>query len=155
LKKSIAAGFFLVLALGAGCDSDYGPDVPYFGIANTPYETHFTCSQTPTGGAAFCAHDDASKQIRFAYFTGIGWDIEDDANVTYDWLGGTGFMEWTATHPGGFTEEGAFTFSATGSQFIGTSTYTADDGSYTGECNYTGAVSPAVPPAPPAIGACP
>lgn len=117
----------------------------------------FTCSQAFGSGTPFCADNQAPGQVRFAKTSPSTYQVRDvpDTGLVYNGtLGGLDFT-WNAVSPDGYTETGTWTFSADGLGFSGTSHYIANDNSYSGDCNTTGAKLPAVPPAPSPIGACP
>jgi hypothetical protein len=117
----------------------------------------YNCSQTPAAGTPTCADQLATDQIQFTKTSSNTYNVRDvpDSGFYYSGtLSGLDFT-WTATSPNGYTENGTWTFAADGLRFSGTSHYVANDNSYSGDCLTTGAKAPAMPPAPPGIGACP
>ena len=156
-----AVGLFTIaLAAGFGC-SNNGSDMPgsgnQFQVDGKSYNEIFTCSQQFTGGAPFCADLNASDTINFHLTGGGVYEVRDVPDTGFVYMGtfsGTVFT-WTATSPDGYTESGSWTFNLTATSFTGSSTYVANDNSYTGECNTNGSIAPHTPPNPAPIGACP
>jgi len=77
-----------------------------------------------------------------------------DTGFVYNGTFNCSAFVWGASSPGEYTGNGVWSFSPDGSTFFGSSAYIADDLSYAGACNETGAESPAVPDNPPAIPPC-
>jgi hypothetical protein len=117
----------------------------------------FSCSQSPASGIPFCADLLTSDQIHFTQTSSNTYNVRDVPDTGFFYSGTLSGLQfsWTAVSPAGYTETGTWTFAADGLSFSGISHYAANNNSYSGDCVTMGAKEPAVPPAPPAIGACP
>jgi hypothetical protein len=155
-----AAGVLVVaLAAGLGCsnNTDTLGSGNQFHVDGNSYNEIFTCSQQFTASPPFCADLNSSDTINFHLTGGGVYEVRDVPDTGFVYMGtfsGTVFT-WTATSPDGYTEQGTWTFNMTATSFTGSSTYAANDGSYTGECNANGSIAPHTPPNPAPIGACP
>jgi hypothetical protein len=148
--------FLVVLAIGVGCNDDDDDNGGNFVVADKVYNQAFNCSQTPTGGTAFCADANATGQVQITNLGGGNWEVREVPDsgfvATGTWTGRT--FNFTATNPAGFTETGSWSFSESGNSFSGSSSYVADNNAFTGECTIHGAVVPNIPPDADPIGAC-
>jgi hypothetical protein len=149
--------FLVVLAIGVGCGGNSPEPRQSFKVAGKTYTEKYTCSQQFTGEAPFCADLNAVDTIQFFSVGTNSYEVKDVPDTGFLYVGS--FVErdfiWTATSPDGYTESGTWTFDARGNSFSGSSSYTANDGSYSGECNTNGVLAPSVPSDPPVLGACP
>lgn len=150
-------GLFLVLlAVGVGCGGSEPVNNNPFRVNGKVYQEKYTCSQQFTAQAPFCADLNVVDTIRFDSTGSNHYEVRDLPDTGFLYTGtftGQDFI-WTATSPDGYHESGTWTFDAKGDVFSGSSTYTADDGTYTGECNTNGLLAPTTPADPPLLGAC-
>ena len=121
------------------------------------YNEIYTCAESFQGSDPYCADSNASDSIRFTHVGGGEYEIRDvpDTGFVYNGTLTCRTFDWTALSPGEYTEGGTWTFSGNLSSFVGSSIYEALDSSYDGECNTTGALSPATPPNPTPVPPCP
>ena len=160
-QRIVGFGLGAALIVGPACGGDGGNKTTFappgaVDINGFTYNEIFTCNETPAGGAAVCAENQAADVIQFTATgssTHEGRDVPDTGFVYTGTMSGL-VLTWTAVSPNGYTESGSWTFAADGSTFSGASTYTANDASYTGHCNETGARAPAIPAAPAPIAPC-
>ena len=156
-KACLTGGLLVLSSIGIGCHNNNDDNGTRFSVANKTYNQVENCSQTPSGSAAFCAQANTQTQLTFTNLGGGQWqamNVPDSGFLAVGTFTGRTFT-YTATSPTGFTETGTFIFNANGNQYSGSSTYTADNNAFTGECNFNGAVSPNVPSDATPIGACP
>jgi|CXWL01.1.fsa_nt_gi hypothetical protein len=160
-KRIAGLGYGATVIVGLAC-SDGGNKAMVappgaVDINGFTYNEIFTCNETFAGGTPICADNQAADVSQFTA-TGpsafVGRDVPDTGFVYTGTMSGV-ILTWTAVSPNGYTESGAWTFSADGATFSGSSTYNANDASYSGRCNSTGARAPAVPAAPAAVAPCP
>jgi hypothetical protein len=155
-RTCLAGAFVILLGIAIGCsDDDNGGGNP--NVSGRVYNQLENCSQTNTGSAPHCAFADGALQIQFTSLGGGNWEartVPDTGYLAMGTLNG-GTFTYTATHTAGYTEQGALHFNGSGSAYTGSSTYEANNGSFTGECTFNGAIVPNIPPDADPIGACP
>jgi hypothetical protein len=127
------------------------------GLHNLVFNEKYTCTQTNEGGEPFCADQNEQDAIRFTHAGGGFYEVRDEPDTGFVYTGSlldcTTFS-WNASSPGEYSEGGVWQFSNDQTTFSGQSAYIADDLSYAGACNQTGARSPAIPPNPPPLDPC-
>jgi hypothetical protein len=115
----------------------------------------YSCNESFGGGPLSCPDLNESDVLVFTSTGGDDYEVRDHPDMGYVYTGtltGDDFA-WTGVSPNGYTEVGTWTFDAARTEFSGSSVYTADDNSYAGDCNETGAAS-GTPPDPPAPTGC-
>jgi hypothetical protein len=130
---------------------------PAVGLNGFTFNEIYNCSQSPASGIPYCADRLSSDQVQFTKTSSNTYSVRDVPDTGFFYSGTLSGLQftWTAVSPNGYTETGTWTFAADGLSFTGISHYVANDNSYSGDCNTTGAKAPAMPPAPAGIGACP
>jgi hypothetical protein len=151
LKTAVGQNVPLGCSCAACEDSEECP--PEDALDDRTYKETYTCDISFDGGPRSCDSDEASDSIRFFHEADGNYEVRDveDTGFVYNGTLTCRTFEWEALSPGNYTEAGTWTFSKNLTSFSGSSTYTAIDGSYTGDCNTTGAQSgdPPIPPRPP------
>ena len=153
--------FLALLVVGVGCTNsdDTTTTTPTFAVDGKSYIEKYTCNEVfPPSPTLTCPDLAVQDTIQLTLITGNqyeGRDVPDTGYVYNGTFSGQVFT-WTAVDPiNSYTESGVWTFDAAGNFFTGSSTYTANDGSFTGNCNETGALAPIVPSDPPLVSGCP
>jgi hypothetical protein len=157
MRLIVALAFLLAIAVGCDTSSDSKPSlVP--DRDGVVFNHLYKCSQVgPSSTTEWCADPAGSEQIRFVKTGANTYSVEDVPASGWQQIGTVSGLNfhWHADSPNGYTETGTWTFSADGLTFEGDSSYVADSGAYHGICTGTGAVDPATPATPAAIGECP
>jgi hypothetical protein len=127
------------------------------GLDGRSFNEIYTCIQSFGGDEPFCADSNEGDTILFTHIGGGSYEIRDvpDTGFLYEGTIGCTTFTWVAQYPGEYTEQGTGEFSSDLESFSGSSIYVADDFSYSGSCNETGAEAPATPPNPTPIAPCP
>jgi hypothetical protein len=158
-KFRIALGiaFAAALGLGYGCGGNNSTSPP-FTLGGKTYTEKYTCNQTFTGTPVTCPDVNLTDTLLFQSTgpnTFVVHDVPDTGFVYNGTMVGQDF-NWTATSPDGYTESGTWVFSVGSVTFSGSSHYTANDGSYVGDCNTNGVIGTGTaPPNPPPPSGCP
>ena len=130
---------------------------PVDGLDDVVFNEIYTCVQSFSGQPEFCADQNVGDAIRFTHIGDGNYEIRNEPADEFVYTGTLDctVFDWLAESPGEYTEGGTWTFSSDLTSFSGSSTYVADDVSYEGRCNETGAAAPDTPPNPPTIAPCP
>lgn len=117
------------------------------GLDGRTFNEIYTCIETPIGSDSFCADHNVHDAIRFTHVGGGSYEVRDvpDTGFLSEGTIGCTTFAWVASSPGEYTESGTWNFTSDLESFSGSSLYLADRFAYTGQCNTTGAESPAPP----------
>jgi hypothetical protein len=120
------------------------------GLDGRTFNEIYTCIETPIGSDSFCADHNVHDAIRFTHVGGGSYEVRDvpDTGFFSEGTIGCTTFTWVASSPGEYTESGTWNFTSDLESFSGSSIFFADSFAYTGQCNTTGAESPATPPNP-------
>lgn len=159
MKKSECAVLIVFVAavlLGHGCTSDDDRHET-FDLDGDTFTEKFTCNKTFTGQPTTCPDVNQVDRLEFQRVGFRSYEVRNDPDTGFVIEGtliGVTF-NWTATSTSGYTEFGTWTFSSGGGSFSGPSHYTADDDSYSGDCNTNGDRGLSIPADPPSPTGCP
>jgi hypothetical protein len=156
-KTGLAVALTSFLAIGTGChhgDNGSGGRSP---SGSSTFNQLENCSQTNSGQGAQCVFAQGALQLQFTDLGGGQWQavtVPDSGWVAVGPMSG-GTFNYSATSSAGYSESGSIEFNAAGTAYSGSSSYVANDNSFTGQCRQSGAIVPNEPPNAPGIGACP
>ena len=135
-----------------------GCATPFSALDGVVFNEKYSCRQAFTGQSYQCVDSNVQDKIKFKHLGGGQFEIRDEPDNGFVYNGSfadCNEFNWTAIYPGEYSETGMWVFNDALTTFSGASAYTADLGTYAGQCEETGARFPTTPPNTPPITPCP